>query len=325
MRKATAVAHPNIAFVKYWGRVDEALNLPANASLSMNLAALSTVTSVEFRPGLDIDEVSIDGLPATGQALDRVVAHLDRVRRLACIDARAVVTSRNDFPAGTGLASSASAFAALSLAATRAAGLVLDEAELSRLARLGSGSASRSVPGGFTLWATGDDESSHARQVAAASHWDLRDVIAIVTSEHKAVGSDQGHRLAATSPLHRARLAAVPRLLGAVQAAIQARDLDALGRAAEADAMAMHAVMMTSQPPLLYWQPATVAVLQAIGEWRAGGVGVYYTLDAGPNIHCLCSAADEAIVASRLQALPGVTRVVASGPGGGARLIDSLL
>ena len=157
MGKATAVANPNIAFVKYWGKADEALNLPVNPSLSMNLAALTTVTTVEFRPGLPSDTVAIDGQAATGQALSRVVDHLSRVRMLAGIDDRAWVASRNDFPAGTGLASSASAFAALSLAAVCAVGLRLDEAALSRLARLGSGSACRSVPAGFALWDGEDD------------------------------------------------------------------------------------------------------------------------------------------------------------------------
>ncbi len=155
MAKATAVAHPNIAFVKYWGRIDDNLNLPANPSLSMNLAALRTVTTVEFRPELRSDQVVVDGSPASDPTGRRVTAHLDRVRAMSGIESRAQVASRNDFPAGTGLASSASAFAALSAAAARAAGLSLDEGALSRLARLGSGSACRSVPAGslLCLWA----------------------------------------------------------------------------------------------------------------------------------------------------------------------------
>ena len=149
--RVTAVANPNIAFIKYWGRANVELNLPANPSLSMNLAALTTVTTVEFHEGLAADSVTIDGRVASGQGLARVVEHLDRVRALAGIETCARVASRNDFPAGTSLASSASAFAALSLAASLAAGLHLDEATLSRLARLGSGSACRSVPAGFCL------------------------------------------------------------------------------------------------------------------------------------------------------------------------------
>jgi len=320
MGKATAVANPNIAFVKHWGKADEALNLPANPSLSMNLAALTTVTTVEFRPGQASDVIVIDGQPATGQALDRAVGHLDRVRALAGTPfgrARAMVASRNDFPAATGLASSSSAFAALTLAATQAAGLSLDEAGLSRLARLGSGSACRSVPAGFAFW-----ELEEAHQVAPPEHWDVRDAIAIVTTQAKAVGSQDGHALAQTSPLYTARLAAVPEWLAAVRDGLARRDLAAMGPAIEADALAMHGVMMTSQPSLLYWLPATVAVLQAVRAWRAGGLEVYFTIDAGPNVHCLCRAADAGEVEKRLKAVPGVQEVVVSGPGAGVRAVD---
>jgi diphosphomevalonate decarboxylase len=271
MNKATAVANPNIAFIKYWGKADEALNLPANPSLSMNLAGLTTVTTVAFRAGQADDMITIDGQSATGEARRRVVGHLDRVRTLAGRDDRAWVASRSDFPAGTGLASSSSAFAALSLAASRAAGLRLDEAALSRLARQASGSACRSVPAGFSLWQGDTDRDSYARQVAPPSHWALYDVIAVVSREHKAVGSHAGHALAPTSPLHGARLAAVPGLLAAVRGAIEDRDLAGLGDAAELDALAMHSVMMTSRPSLLYWLPSTLAVMHAVRGWREVG------------------------------------------------------
>ncbi len=325
MSKTTAVANPNIAFIKYWGKADERLNLPANPSLSMNLAALTTVTTVEFEPGLPADVVTVGDRPLAGQALARVAAHLDRVRAMAGIGERARVASRNDFPAGTGLASSASAFAALSLAATRAAGVHLDEVGLSRLARLGSGSACRSVPAGFSLWQGERDETSFARQVVPPEHWDLHDLIAVVSYEHKAVSSYDGHALAPTSPFHQARLAAVPGLLVEVRSGIEARDLLLLGTAAEADALAMHGVMMTSRPSLLYWLPVTVAVLSALRAWRREGLAVYFTLDAGPNVHCLCQAADAAEVERRLRNLAGVLDVLNSGPGGGARLVEGHL
>jgi diphosphomevalonate decarboxylase len=288
----------------------------------MNLAALTTVTTVEFRSGLPSDMVVIDGQVATGQALSRVVEHLSRVRMLAGIEDRARVASRNDFPAGTGLASSASAFAALSLAAVGAAGLWLDEAALSRLARLGSGSACRSVPAGFALWDGKDDQTSFARQVAPPEHWDLCDLVALVSHRHKLVGSHQGHRLASSSPFYRARLAAVPGLLDAVKSGIRQRDLAALGPAIEADALAMHGVMMTSNPSLLYWQPATIAVLQEVRAWQENGLDVYFSMDAGPNVHCFCEAADAGKVEEWLRVLPGVKDVLVSGPGEGVRLID---
>lgn len=320
MRKATAVASPNIALIKYWGTIDETLNLPANRSLSMNLAALNTVTTVEFQARLGRDAVIIDGSPAAGESHERVVAHLDRVRSLAGIPTRARVVSRNDFPAGTGLASSASAFAALSLAATWAAGVWLDEPALSRLARLGSGSACRSVPGGFCLWEGDTDETSFAHQVAGHEHWGLVDVVAIAAYQHKAVGSQEGHRLALSSPLHQARLAAVPGWLKVVLEGIRDRNLVAIGPSLEADALAMHAVMLTSAPSLMYWMPATVAVLRSVRLWRSEGLQVYFTLDAGPNVHCLCEAAQASEVESRLRRVEGVRDVLASGVGGGVRL-----
>jgi diphosphomevalonate decarboxylase len=332
MGKATAVANPNIALIKYWGRAlpsgalagseDEALNLPANPSLSMNLGALTTVTTVEFRPELPHDAVVIDGQPAEGQALARVLAHLDRVRDLAGLTDRARVASRNDFPTGTGLASSASAFAALSLAATRAAGLDLDEKMLSRLARLGSGSACRSVPAGFALWQGDRDGTSFAKQIAPPGHWDLHDVVAVVAYEHKAVGSHDGHSLAPGSPFYAARLAAVPEWLAIVEHGVQQRDLAAMGPAIEADALAMHGVMMTSHPSLLYWQPATVAVLQAVRGWRREGLAVYFTMDAGPNVHCFCQAPDAPQVEARLRNLDGVRDVLVSRPGSGVRPVN---
>jgi diphosphomevalonate decarboxylase len=322
MGKATAVANPNIAFVKFWGRSDDALNLPANPSVSMNLAGLTTVTTVEFRPGLPADVVLLDDLPAQGRALARVVAHLDRVRALASVTHRAQVASRNDFPAGTGLASSSSAFAALTLAATSAIGLSMAEAELSRLARLGSGSACRSVPAGFVVWEGEDDETSLARQVAPPEHWDLHDVMAVIAHEHKAVGSQDGHLAAPTSPLHEGRLATVPLLLDTVLAGIERRSLATVGPAAEADALAMHGVMMTSRPSLLYWLPPTVAVLQAVRAWRQDGLAVYFSLDAGPNVHCFCEADAARDVEGRLRAVDGVEDVMVSGPGGGVRQVE---
>jgi diphosphomevalonate decarboxylase len=269
--------------------------------------------------------VTIDGQASTGPVLARVVAHVDRVRALAGIEDRAWVASRNDFPAGTGLASSASGFAALSLAATRAAGLRLSETSLSRLARLGSGSACRSVPGGYVLWDGTGDEGSSARQLMPAEHWNLCDVIGIVSYKHKEIGSEDGHLLAPTSPFYKARLAAVPGVLAAVREGIERRDLTVLGPAMEADALAMHGVMMTSQPWLLYWAPETVSVLDAVQTWRAEGLGVYFTLDAGPNVHCFCETRNAAEVERRLQGVPGVKDTIVSGAGSGVRLVDYYL
>jgi diphosphomevalonate decarboxylase len=321
--KATAVACANIAFIKYWGKRDAALNLPANSSLSMNLETLTTVTTVEFSPGYDDDVIILDGRELQGESRRRIVAHLDRVRDMAGLQARARVISENSFPTGAGLASSASGFAALSLAASKAAGLELSERELSILARFGSGSACRSIPGGFTEWTAGTtSEDSFARQIASAEHWDLRDVIAIVSTSHKQVGSTEGHALAPTSHLHQARVASVPDRLAQAKAALLGKDFANLGRLIEEDAVSMHAVMMTSRPPIYYWLPTSMELIHEVQNWRAEVLEVYFTFDAGPNVHLICQAADQAEVKRRLEDIEGVLEVIVSGPGPGARVIE---
>lgn len=322
MTTATALAHPNIAFIKYWGNRDQALRIPANGSISMNLDGLFTRTTVSFQPSLPFDKLVINGHEAAGKGLERVSFILDLVRKMAGIQMKAEVISENNFPSSAGIASSAAAFAALALAASSAAGLDLPEAHLSRLARRGSGSACRSIPGGFVEWQTGtSDQDSFAVSIAPPEHWRLADCVAIVSAGHKKTGSTEGHALAPTSPLQAARLADAPRRLDLCRRAIRERDFEALAAVVELDSDMMHAVMMTSSPALFYWQPASVAVMEAVRAWRAGGLPVLYTVDAGPNVHILCAREQAEIVARRARELPGVQEVLVAGVGGAARII----
>ncbi len=319
---ASARAHSNIAFIKYWGNQDDALRLPANSSLSMNLAALHSTTTVEWSSVFAEDSLHINGEPAAPAASQRASQHLHQLRARLKTDMRARVESRNNFPMGTGIASSASAFAALTLAAVAALDLRLPERELSALTRLGSGSAARSIPAGFTLWQAGNShETSYAETFAAAEHWDLVDVIAIVSRAHKRVGSSAGHSSAPTSILQSARVENAPRRLAAIKAALLRRDFAAFARIAEEDSNLMHAVMMTSWPPLFYWQPLSLAIMAAVRRWRAAGLPVCYTLDAGPNVHCICPAAEAEAVERRLRALSPDIEILTSAVGGGARLM----
>jgi diphosphomevalonate decarboxylase len=323
MRTATAQAAPNIALIKYWGNRDDALRLPANGSISINLDGLASRTRVTFDPSLATDTLTLNGGVETGPGLVRVSAFLAVVRELAGVNVHARVESENNFPAGAGIASSASAYAALSLAASTALGLHLSERELSRLARRGSGSACRSIPDGFVEWQAGEgDADSYAYSIASPSHWDLVDCIAIANPEHKTTGSSEGHRLASTSPLQSARVADSSRRLELCRRAILKRDFTALAEIAEQDSTLMHAVMMTSSPPLYYWQPASLAIMNAVRDWRASGLPVFSTVDAGPNVHVLCQADAAGEITGRLAAIPGVERVLAAHPGGGARLVD---
>jgi diphosphomevalonate decarboxylase len=312
---AAALAHPNIAFIKYWGNRDNDLRLPSNGSISMNLDGLFTRTIVSFQPSLPYDELIINGHEITGKSLDRVSYILDVVRGLAGIKMNAEVMSENNFP-------TAAAFAALALAAGKAAGLDMSESELSRLARRGSGSAARSVPGGFVEWQMGSGETdSFAFSIAPADHWDLLDCIAIVSSAHKKTGSTEGHALAGTSPLQAARVADAPRRLEICRDAILNKDFGSFADIIEHDSDMMHAVMMTSSPPLMYWQSATLNILHAVREWREGGLPAAYTVDAGPNVHVLCPRAQAAEIEKRLKGLPGVKDVLVAGAGGAARIV----
>ena len=324
MTKATAIAHPNIAFIKYWGNRDNDLRLPANSSISMSLGALETHTSVYLQPEPRSDELELDGSPQSGPALERVSKFLDIIRAASGNHEFARVVSENSFPKSAGVASSASAFAALAMAAAHAYGLDLTERELSILARRGSGSAARSIPAGFVEWHAGSSsEDSYAETIAPPEHWQLWDCIAMVEDQPKKVGSTQGHQLADTSPLQSARLLDADRRLDLCRQAILQKDFTKLADVIELDSNMMHAVMLTSRPPLMYWSPLSIEIMRQVAAWRAGGLEVAYTLDAGPNIHIICSADSRHTVIERLAAIQGVMKTIVSQVGGGAFLVSS--
>jgi len=324
IHKASAIAHPNIAFIKYWGLRDEENHLPANDSISMNIDGLTTLTSVEFDASLKEDFLSLNGEEITGKSLSRVQKFMDRMRQLADIHLFAYITSENNFPTGAGVASSASGFAALALAGTAALGLDLSSEELSALARFGSGSASRSIPSGFVEWHTDPDTGeSYAKSIAPADHWHLVDCIAIFSEDHKPVGSQAGMLLADTSPFQAARLQDSTRRLEICRSAILNKDFAALSAITELDSNMMHAVMMTSKPPLFYWQPGSLALMKAVKEWQSEGLEVTYTLDAGPNVHLICIPNTFDALIERVSAFPGVINVLHGKPGGPAKLVPN--
>jgi diphosphomevalonate decarboxylase len=231
--------------------------------------------------------------------------------------------TENNFPSGAGLASSAAAFAALALAGSRAAGLDLTEKDLSRLARRGSGSAARSIPGGFVEWQAGEtDEDSFAFSIAASGTWELVDCIAVVSTLHKKTGSTEGHSIAPTSPLQAARVADAPRRLDLCRKAILNCDFDSFASIVELDSDMMHAVMMTSTPALHYWKPASLEVMTKVRAWRAEGIPACYTLDAGPNVHVVCPESEAQIIEKRLREIPGVENVLVARAGGPAKIVN---
>ncbi|MBK3580435.1 diphosphomevalonate decarboxylase [Streptomyces sp. MBT65] len=327
----TAVAHPNIALVKYWGKRDERLILPWTDSLSMTLDVFPTTTRVRLDATAGRDEVTLDGVPATGEAARRVGAFLELVRERARLPWRAVVDSRNTVPTGAGLASSASGFAALAVAAAAAYGLDLDAGGLSRLARRGSGSASRSVFGGFAVWHAGSpgatgaaaDAGSYAEPVPAAGGLDPALVVAVVDAGPKTVSSREAmRRTVDTSPLYRPWAASSRADLAAMRAALGRGDLEAVGEIAERNALGMHATMLAARPAVRYLSPATVTVLDRVLQLRREGVAAYATMDAGPNVKVLCRRADARRVAAAVGEAVPAARVLVAGPGPGARLLD---
>lgn len=318
MRVATAVAHPNIALCKYWGKRDRALNLPSNGSLSLTLGPWATTTTVTW--GAEADAVLLDGATARPQEARRVLTLLDR---LAPHRPPVRVESRNDLPTAAGLASSASGFAALVLAADAAAGTGLGAAALRVLARLGSGSATRSLDGGWVRWDRGDRDDgldSHGRALAPQDHWDVRMVVGVVDAGRKHTGSTDGMlHTQATSPFHAAWTVLAEADLDLAEAAVRRRDLEALGTVMERNTMRMHATYLAADPPGWYLAPDTLRALATVRDLRARGIGAWATMDAGPNVKVLCAAYDAPGVAAALGEVVPAVRVLA--PAGPARLL----
>jgi diphosphomevalonate decarboxylase len=325
---STAQAQPNIALIKYWGKRDAALNLPASGSLSLTLASLWTRTRVEFDPALARDELRLNGAKHPA-ALERVTASLDLLRARANTGCRARVETVNNFPTSAGLASSASAFAALVVAASDALGLDLDRQTLSVLARRGSGSAARSIFGGFATMNAGQREDgldAFAEFLLAPEQWPLTVVIAVTSREAKSVSSSVGMELSRrTSPFYADWLAGAEEDLATARAAVLARDFAALAAVSEHNCLKMHAVMLATRPALLYWNSATVACLHRIRALRdVDGLDVFFTIDAGPQVKAVCFPADADRVAATLRELPGVETVLISPLGEGARIVKDL-
>lgn len=326
IKQATTLAHPNIALAKYWGKRDYGHNLPAVPSLSVTLAGMTTATTVTFDPDLKHDELLLGGQQASAHATARVTGILDRVRTQAGVTEKARVVSANDFPTAAGLASSASAFAALALAASSAAGLHLTPEEISNLARMSSVSAARSVFGGFVELRAGwpKDEKLSAQQVAVPEHLPLRIIVAVVTEGPKAVSSTDGMaHTVKTSPYYASWVERAPGIFGRVKRAIADKDLEALGVAAEESAFAMHATSLAATPALIYWTGTTLDVLAEVRRLRAVGIGAFATIDAGPHVKVLCAPEDEIEVAKVLGAVPGVLRTIVTRPGPGARVFTA--
>lgn len=299
MHTGKARAYTNIALIKYWGKKDEELILPMNNSLSLTLDAFYTETTVSFDPALQADTFLLDGQLQNTAATAKISRFLDLLRELAGTKLRAAVTSENFVPTAAGLASSASGLAALAAAGNAALQLRLDDSQLSRLARRGSGSACRSIFGGFVEWEQGtDDLTSLARPLAANGFEnDLAMLFVLINDKQKDVSSRDGmRRTVATSAFYPGWLASLPEDLATIKQAIATQDFTALGRITEANGLKMHATTLAAVPPFTYWSPQSLLAMDLVRQLRATGTECYFTMDAGPNVKVLCRRQDEAAV-----------------------------
>lgn len=284
--KATVFAPVNVALIKYWGKENQKLHLPANASLSVNLTYLGTVTTVNWPK-----------------------------------NAEPKIITENNFPMSAGLSSSASGYAALTVAMAAAAGLNLPEAELSRIARLGSGSACRSIPDGWVEWSTGTDNTSYGRTIFPANHWDLRILVVILSEKKKPVSSTAGQEQVQSSPFYTARIKSIPAKIKAIKQAIKQRNFAKLGVIMEEDCLNMHRVMQTQTPPLNYLLPVTKTVMRAVRQWREEGLESYFTINTGQNVFVFCEPKNENELFGKLSDLGCVIEVKRDKIGNGARLV----
>lgn len=319
--KAVAKAHTNIALIKYWGKRDEQLFLPTNSSISLTLDKFYTKTSVTFDANLNEDHFFLNGKQADQLETAKITGFLDRIRQLSGKSFYAKIDSENHVPTAAGFASSASGFAALAAAATKAIGFPVDQRKLSQIARQGSGSASRSIFGGYVEWQKGekkDGSDCFALPIIDEQAWDLRVLSVEVTTKQKKVLSREGmKRTVETSPFYSGWLEAVEKDLIIARQAIKAKDFEKLGQVVEANALKMHATTLGAKPPFMYWQSATVEVLQEVQELRESGIEAYFTIDAGPNVKVLCEPKDEVKVREKLALLPVVREIHHCRPGPG--------
>lgn len=319
--KATAISHANIAFIKYWGKKNTKLNLPQNTTLSVNLDNLTTTTTVEFSDEFKEDSVIIDNEKSTDE-FNRTIKFIDIIRNEAKIQLKAKITSVNNFPKKSGLASSSSGFSALALAGSSAAGLKLSEKELTILARRGSGSASRSIPDGIVEWKEGDgNKNSFAYKIHDKDYWDIQAIVLIHTTKEKKVGSTEGHEFARTSPFYDQRLKIINSRISKMKKAIKEKDFETFGLLLEEEAIELHVIAMTSKPPILYWEPKTIEIMKFCQQIRNDkNLPVYFTMDAGPQPVLFCKKKDTKKILSHLKTLKGIEKIIVCKPSDGAKL-----
>ena len=325
--KATAIANSNTALIKYWGKKDEELIIPMNNSISITTDALNTKTTVEFSDDYKEDTFVLDGKIQSGKSYERVVKHLDLIRKRVNDKRKANVCSENNFPTAAGLASSASGFAALTVAACEALDLNLNEKELSMLSRQGSGSSCRSIFGGYVEWIKEDEnKDSYSIQLAEKDWFDVRDIIVVFETKERKWSTREAMSISKnTSPFFHPRLKIVEENLEKIRRAIKDKDFTTLGTIAEQDCLMMHSVALTSIPSQLFWTKETLAIIDFVEKIRQENLEAYYTIDTGANMHILVEPENAENIQNRLLKMDFVKKSIISKPGDGTKIISDHL
>ncbi|OLS03616.1 diphosphomevalonate decarboxylase [Tissierella creatinophila] len=319
--KAKARAHANIALIKYWGKSDENLSLPMNSSLSLTLDAFYTETEVEFTNSINEDVFFLNGVEDKN-TLSKISKFLDLFRIARNMNERAIIKTINYVPTAAGLASSASGFAALAAATNKASGLDVNSRELSTFARRGSGSATRSIYGGIVEWQKGiNDKTSFAVEIDDAS-WDIGMVVVIVNREEKKMSSREGMKSTIlTSPFYKNWPEDSQKDLKEIKIAIKEKDFEKMGYITERNALKMHATMLGANPPIMYFEPKSILVMQIVHELRDKGIPCFFTMDAGPNVKILCRLSQGEMIKNRLMEDFKEYEIIVTGPGPGVEII----
>lgn len=325
--KATALANSNTALIKYWGKQDEELILPMSNSISLTVDSLSTTTTVEFSDEFTDDHFFLNDVKQSGIAEFRVIKHLDLLRSKAKSNLKARVKSKNNFPTAAGLASSASGFAALTVATCKALSLKKNQKELSMLSRRGSGSSARSIFGGFVEWIKADEAGkSYAKQIADKNHFDIRDVVVIFEQQKREFSTREAMKISKeTSPVFQDRLDHIDLKLDKMRNAIKEKNFTILGQTAESDCNMVHSIALTSEPKLSFWTDETIQTIKLVENLRKEGIKAYYTIDTGANMHILTLPEFAAEIKMILNKIPYVVKTIVCKPGDGAKIIDNHL
>ncbi len=331
--KTTAIAHPNKALVIYWGNKNDALRIPNRSSLSVTLQGLNhpldyIVSLRTLGPSPERDKVIIDGIEDKGEIYSYFVSHLNAMRGYTGFKDKVEVSTRKSFPVGSGLAGSAASASALAEAFAGLIGKSDDTRLKSIMARRGSGSASRSVFGGFVVWQKGnanDDSSSFAKQLFNENHWDLRNIIAVVSSNPKKIRSIDGMKLSAKTcpqPIYSNFVSVANTHIEQISAALLARDLSRIGALYEEENHLFRQVCINTMPSLDYWAKATHDILDKISTLRKEGIAAYAGTDAGPNVHVFTMPKYVERVIKSVQEVEGIEDIIHCRVGGGSHLIE---